>query len=360
MVKQKGYVVILAGGSGTRLWPISRKNNPKQFLKLFNSKTLFQQTFERVNKTFESSHIFVVTSKEFVTEIKSEVPEILEQNILVEPSQKNTAAAIGLAAVEIKKRDPHAIISTIAADLFIKERTKFLELLVRSQKAAAMGDYIVTIGTRPSYAHIGLGYMRIKGEAFRIGGTPIFKVANFKEKPDVTTAQAYFASGEFFWNVNINSYRVDVILGAIKKYSPVLSIVLSRIENGDTNTEIQSQWSSLPANPVDTAILEKAKNVLMVPGNFFWVDVGDWSSVYSILSTKAHQNVKTGKKVKHIAVNSEGCLVHSSDRLVATVGVRDLLIIDTKDALLICQKDNAQSVSKIVKKITGSNKRKYL
>lgn len=360
MAKAQSYVVILAGGGGTRLWPKSRNKSPKQFLELINDKTLFQETFERVKKAFSIKNIFVVASEEFVDEIKREVPEILEENILIEPSPKNTTAAAGLAAAYISKRDPQAIISTLASDHFIKEKGKFLDLLSVSQKAAKKGNYLVTIGIRPTQAHTGFGYIHVDGEAFKIGKTQVFKVSSFKEKPDATIAQAYFSSGEFFWNSNINSYKAAILLEAIKKYLPGLYKVLEKINSGAEYKIVSDLWQGLSSEPIDTAILEKAKNVLMVPGNIFWFDIGDWSSLYSVISTKNDQNVTVGKKTEHLHIDTQGCLIHSDDRLVATIGLKNITIIDTRDVLLVCPREESQKVKKFVEKLGKKKKNKYL
>lgn len=355
----RNYIVILAGGGGTRLWPKSRKNTPKQFLRLIDNKTLFQETAARVEGAFPPSHIYVVTSKEFVPTIKRQVPSLPTENILVEPSPKNTAAAAGFAAAYLNLKDPGAIISTLAADHYIKEKASFLKVLSVAQKAAARGDFLVTIGINPTHAHTGLGYIHIDGEAFWVGRMAVFKIHEFKEKPDQATAQAYFASGEYFWNANINTYQARALLAAIKKYFPVLSKTLEKVAKD--RREFEDAWQKLPAEPIDTAILEKAKNVLMVPGDFSWFDVGDWATLHSILSAKPHWNVILGEETPdHLGVETEGCLIHGTGRLIATLGLKDLVIIDTPDVLLICPKSRSQEVKKLVENLEAEKKETYL
>ena len=355
----RNYIVILAGGGGTRLWPKSRKNTPKQFLRLIDNKTLFQETAARVEGAFPPSHIYVVTSKEFVPAIKKQVPSLPTKNILVEPSPKNTAAAAGFAAAYLNLKDPGAIISTLAADHYIKEKASFLKVLSVAQKAAARGDFLVTIGINPTHAHTGLGYIHIDGEAFWVGRMAVFKIHEFKEKPDQATAQAYFASGEYFWNANINTYQARALLAAIKKYFPVLSKTLEKVAKD--RREFEDAWQKLPAEPIDTAILEKAKNVLMVPGDFSWFDVGDWATLHSILSAKPHWNVILGEETPdHLGVETEGCLIHGTGRLIATLGLKDLVIIDTPDVLLICPKSRSQEVKKLVENLEAEKKETYL
>ena len=361
MAKPENYVVILAGGGGTRLWPKSRGKSPKQFLKLLNNRTLFQETFDRSKLSVPMSNIYIVAGKNLVAEIKKETPEILDKNIIIEPAPKNTAPAIGLAAAVIAKKDKNALISTLAADHYIKEKSKFIKTLSTAQKAALKGDFIVTIGIKPTHAHTGFGYIHVGKKAARNDGALVFNVESFKEKPDQDTAQAYLASGEYFWNANINTYKVSSLLDSINRFFPQLSKVLKKVGKGESEQVVEKAWKQLPPEPIDTVILERATNVLMVPGDFAWFDVGDWATVYSILSSSSRDNVILGfGKSKHVALDSQGCMVYTNDRLVSLVGARDLVIIDTPDALLVCPKNRSQEVKKLVEKIASEKKETYL
>ncbi len=358
-MQNSNYIVILAGGGGTRLWPKSRGQKPKQFLNLLNSKTLFQETFDRVKGKFPAANIYVVSPKEFVAEIKKEQPEILEENIIVESPTKGTAAASGLTAAAISKKDPHAVISTLAADHYIKEKNQFLKFISASQKAAAKGDYIVTIGVEPTHPHTGLGYIHIGKEEFKVGDVPVFKVKSFEEKPNLTTAHAYLATKEYFWNANINSYKASTILAAIKKYMPVLSKALEKFVKEDGGFE--KIWETVKPEPIDTAVLEKAKNVVMIPGNFSWIDIGDWATLHSVLAKGEKWNVVLGdKSTQHVNLDTEGSLIHGNGRLIATLGIKDLIIVDTPDVLLICHRSKAQEVRKIVEKLHLEGRKNYL
>ena len=361
MAKPENYIVILAGGGGTRLWPKSRIKTPKQFLKLLNNKTLFQETFNRVKSLVPVSNIYAVAGSGLIQEIKKEVPSIPQKNVLEEPAPKNTAAAAGLAAAHIVRKNSEAVITTLAADHFIKDKDKFLACLRVSQQAAQQGDYLVTMGLHPSRAHTGLGYIHIGGEALKFNRKPVFEVESFKEKPNHITAQSYVASGEYFWNANINTYKAKSILGSIEKLFPQLSNVLKKVTKGVSGWEIKKAWQQLPSEPIDTVILERADNVLMVPGDFTWFDVGDWATVYSILSSSPTDNVVLGSgESKHVSVNTQGCLVSTSDRLVALVGVKDLIVIDTPDATLVCPKNRSQEVKRLVEKLLSEKKETYL
>ena len=358
---RRNYIVILAGGGGTRLWPKSRRAQPKQFLRLINNRTLFQETVDRVKKVFPLPQIYVVTNREFVSEIKKEVPGLPAGNILAEPWPKNTTAAAGLAAAHIAKRNPQAVISTLAADHYIKEGENFLKILAVSQETARRGDYLVTIGIRPTHPHTGLGYIHVGEEIFSIGKTPVFKVKKFKEKPDSATALEYFESGCHFWNANMNSYKASTLLKAISDYFPALLGALENIKLGASEAELKKSWEKFPPEPIDTAILEKAKNVLMLPGEFSWFDVGDWAAIHSILSREPGSNIIIGEESPtHIEVDTQGCLIHGTSKLIATIGLKDLVIIDTADILLICPKDRAQEVKKLVEALAAKKKHEFL
>ncbi|MEX0621755.1 MAG: sugar phosphate nucleotidyltransferase [Candidatus Woykebacteria bacterium] len=348
MAKSEKYAVILAGGGGTRLWPLSRKNKPKQFLRLFNNKTLLQETFDRVKKIFPVSNIYLVTSKDFVAEIRKEIPNLPKQNILIEPESKSTAAAAGLAVRHISRSNPDATVSTFASDHYIPDEKKFAKTLLASIETAASRNYIVTMGIKPDHPDTSRGYILAGNEKLKIGSKGVFEVELFKEKPDLKTAKKYFSGGKYYWNANINSYRASVFFSALEKYFPELLKALSSNKRGD--------WQKLPADPIDTAVLEKAENILMVVGDFRWYDVGDWETLFDLLNKKGG-NVKKGKVID---LDSKKSLIFSEDGLVVTLGVSDLAIINTKDALLILRKKRANEVRRVVNILKSRNLNKFV
>jgi len=360
VAKKNRFAVILAGGGGTRLWPVSRRKKPKQLLKLFDDKTLLRHTLERVGRAFPQDQIYVVTSSDLENEVKTEIGSTPDQNILIEPQPKNTAAAIGLAAVHLFKIDPKAVFSTFAADHYIEDERKFIDTLIGSQEAAQSGDYIVTIGIKPTDAATGYGYIHAGKKAFTINGRPVFKVREFKEKPDQATARKYLSGGGFFWNANINSYKISTLLQALSKFKPDLLKTLKATRVASKNRNALRLWEKLPNEAIDTAVLEKAKNVLMIPGDFSWVDVGDWETVYSLLSKKTEDNVTIGKNVEHISFDSRGCLIYGEEGVVATIGLDDMIVIKTDDTILITPRLRSQDVKKIVEKLKQTKKEKFL
>ncbi len=342
------YALIICGGAGTRLWPRSRKSTPKQFLgKFFGEKTLFVQTVDRAKLLTSNDKIFVCTIGDYVDEIIQQGPDIPPRNIIAEPFGKNTAMAIGLGSAYIKKVDPKAVIMNFWADALIKENEPFVERLNLASEAAYGGNYLVTVGLKPTFPHTGLGYVEV-GE--KIGERETFKVISFKEKPDLATATDFVAKGNFFWNSGIYVWSVQSIFEAFQKYSPKIYTFLEDIYNGiGTAAEreiIQKIYDQVESMSIDTAVSEKADNLLLVPANFTWSDVGDWKVTYDLKEKDVLGNVieSFGKNGWHLGVDTTNCLIESENRLIATVGVSDLVIIETEDSVVICSKDKAQDI----------------
>lgn len=358
------YALIICGGAGTRLWPRSRKNTPKQFLeKFFGEKTLFTQTVDRAKLLTSNEKIFVCTIGNYVDEIIQQAPDILSRNIIAEPFGKNTAMAIGLGSAYIKKVDPRAIIMNFWADALIKENEPFVERLSLAAETAYGGDCLVTVGIKPTFPHTGLGYVEV-GE--KIGGKDVFKVISFKEKPDLATATDFVAKGNFFWNSGIYVWSIPSIFAAFQKYSPGIYSLIDTIFNGiGTANEkeiIQKVYDQVESMPIDTAVSEHADNLLLVPANFTWSDVGDWKVTYDLKDKDENGNVVEtfGEKGWHLSVDTKNCLIESENRLVATVGVSDLVIIETEDCLVVCSKDKAQDIKKVVNALKEQKKDSYL
>ena len=357
----KRYIVILAGGGGTRLWPRSRKNTPKQFLKLLSDKTMLQETSDRIRSLITPNELYVVVAGDYKEKVAHNLPFLPKENILVEPSPKGSAAAAGLAAIHILKKDPEAVISTLASDHLIERPGEFRSTLIASQEAAEKGDYLVTIGIVPTHPHTGLGYIHIGQQNLTVRKQPIFEVESFTEKPNLATAQAFVNTGEYFWNANINSYRAASLLKAMRQFMPDhytgLMTLGEKLGTDQEEGVLTKVWDKLENVAIDYGILEKASNVLMIPGDFGWSDIGDWNVLYEVAAKHPEANILTGLgNGEHLGVDTLGCLIHSDGRLVATIGVNDLVIVDTPDALLICPRARAQEVKKIVEKLTQEKK----
>lgn len=352
------YALVLAGGGGTRLWPKSRNATPKQFLTLFKDRTFTQGTLNRINKLLNWDRIFVVTSSpEYKDEIIREVPDIFPKNVIVEPMRRDTAPAHALGAMYIRKRDPKAIIINEAAD-HVESPQDYIEIIKVAAQAAYMGDYLVAIGVKPSEPHTGLGYIQSGKRIKVIDHKAVFKLSKFTEKPKLYLAKRFLALGRYYWNANHYVWTAEAYLKALKEYSPQIYKGVSEISKvigtRDEKGVLHREYEKMPKISVDYAISEKAKNFLLVTTDHRWVDIGDWDDVWENSPKDKDGNVvidglEPGGEVMNIGTTRS--IIQTDGRLIAVVGVDDVAIIDTKDALLVCSKSKAQDVKKIVNEL---------
>lgn len=362
------YAVILAGGGGTRLWPASRKSHPKHLLKLLGEKTLIQTTFDRVDGLVPTENIFIITNKAHAKEVAIQLPKLPEKNIIAEPVAKNTAMAMGAAAAVIGARNPNASIIYLAADHVVKNEERFKMNALAALRVASSGDYIVAVGIKPEFPHTGLGYIKIGKELEELSSVAkrgfVFKGVEFKEKPNLVTAQSFVASGQYLWNANLYAWSVSTIMKAFEEYSPeVYKAVLHIFEkagSGNTDKLLEEAYSKLDKpDSIDYEVSEKVKNLVVIPGDFGWSDVGDWKVVYD-LKQKNVSGIASSEPTEVVNVNSKNILIDAGKKLVAVVGVEDLVIIDTGDTLLIAKNDATQDVKKVVEKLKEEKKEEYL
>ncbi len=343
------YAVIMAGGHGTRFWPLSRRHRPKQLLDIVGSGSLIRQTVDRTLPLVPVSRTLVVTGAEHAEAVRSELPELPPENLLVEPVGRGTAAAIGLAAVVVRARDPHASLAVLPSDHLIRDREGFLRALDAAREVACEGDYLLTLGMKPTAPETGYGYIRV-GEQLRVAnGFPVHRVDRFIEKPERRRAEAYLADGRYLWNGGMFVWHAETILEAIRLHLPetfegIAEIGLA-LGAGHLTEALGRVYQRLPNVSIDTGVLEKAGNVLVLPVEVGWHDVGSWTALEEILPSRDGGNVGVGE---HVAIESSRCIIYSPDKLVATVGVDDLIIVETDDALLVCHKDRAQDVKQVV------------
>ncbi|MCL5411614.1 MAG: sugar phosphate nucleotidyltransferase [Patescibacteria group bacterium] len=365
-LKQHTYALILAGGGGSRLWPKSRKIKPKHLLNLIsNEKTMIQKTADRITPLIPWQNIFVVTTESYVAETKMQLPQLPLGNIISEPFGLNTAWAMGLGAVYIRARDEKAVIINLAADHLIENEGRFRKAVKAAAKVAQSGNYLVTIGIYPSFANTGLGYIRSGKEIKHVDGLPVFSVKGFTEKPDLATAQAFLATKEYFWNANLYTWKADAVIKAIEKHLPKvgrgLIEIAAHLGKSDEKAVLASVYENAVEAQIDKGVSEKADNLIMIPGNFDWNDVGDWSILHDVSPTNRGTHTLIGDPASDlISYESERCLVHGSKRLVALVGLKDIVVVDTDDAILVCPRDRAQDVKKLVEKLKEEGKEKYL
>ncbi len=362
------YVLILAGGGGTRLWPKSVEKRPKQFLRLIGDKTLFQSTAYRLRRLVGWDRMFCVTvSESYKKEILKEVPEFLPENIIVEPQRRETCPAHGVGALYIYQKDPQAVIITEAADRIVKPKSLYLKTL----KAAALYSFetkkLVTVGIRPRYPHTGYGYIK-KGEKLTlVNGVKFFKLKKFVEKPSLRLAERYFNSGDYLWNAGQFVWRAEDILFAIKKHQPDVYFNLEKIKEAlGTSKEkevLSFYYEKMPKISIDYAVAEREKNFAVIQADFYWTDIGDWKEVWEESKKDAFGNViidgeEEGGEV--INIDTSDAIIHTDGRLVAVVDVDNIVIVDTPKALLVCAKSRAQNVKKIVEELKNRGKKDIL
>jgi mannose-1-phosphate guanylyltransferase len=340
------FAVIMAGGVGARFWPRSKEKMPKQLLRIFSDKSLIQETVHRLNGLVKNENIYIITNKIQKKEIKNQLPEIIPQNIIDEPFGKNTAAAIGLASVIIQKKCKDAIMITLPADHIIKEVDEFQSTTKKAVEFAYQSKGLLTIGITPIRPETGYGYIQIDEKPLE---DSIYKVLTFAEKPNYATAVRFIESGDFLWNSGMFIWRVDSILNEIHNYMPELSEGLEQIAKSvDTprfkNTLVKI-YGQLKSISIDYGIMEKSQIVYLVKGNFSWSDVGSWEEVYQLSTKDNDGNVIQGK---YYSQNSTDSFVHCPEKFVALIGVDNLMVIETKDSLLICKRDHAQAVKNVV------------
>jgi mannose-1-phosphate guanylyltransferase len=359
------YAVIMAGGGGTRLWPVSRKERPKQLLPLLGKETLFQSTVSRLEAMFPPERILVVTVAEQARVMKEQAPSIPDENYLIEPAPRGTASVVALAAGILKKRDPHAVMAIQTADHHIRNNDLF-NYLIGTALDVAQKDYLVTLGITPTFPSTGYGYIQ-QGDL--LSGDykyPVYTVKRFKEKPDETTAQQLLRSGDHSWNSGMFVWRVDAILGEIERQMPDLykavNAIASAWETPARDETLRSQWNDLKSQTIDYGVMEKAERVAVLPaGGLGWSDVGSWDSLFEVLLPDMNGNVAVNSP-NYLALDTHNVLVYSTNdqRLVVTIGMDDVVVVDSEDVLMICQTDQAQKVRDVVEHLKKHKQEKYL
>lgn len=357
----KQTAVIMAGGQGERFWPQSRKNMPKQFLSLTgDGKTLFQLTVERMCMLVAIEDVFVVTNKAYKDIIRQQVPQIPVQNILCEPCAKNTAPAIAFAAAVIKARYQDAVMYVVPSDHIIKGRRLYTDIMQTAAAFVQKRSALVTLGVTPTYPETGYGYIRFGNEREKDEGS-VYKVESFVEKPNLQTAQNYLEDGNYLWNSGMFIWTAQTFLSILQQHQPGVADMAREIEqavNSDGYEQsVENAFNNVKAISVDYAVLEKADNVYTIPSSFLWNDVGGWRSMEAINPLDEGRNATVGNT---IVLDSEDSIFISGGRLVAAVGVHDIVVVETPDAILVCGKDNAQDVKKIVGVLKEKNMHEYL
>ncbi len=357
------YVLILAGGGGTRLWPKSRDANPKQFLKLFEGKSLFELTLERALKLTEAKNIFISTNEKYRAEVKKQCGQIPLENIIAEPIRRDTALAHGVGAAYIYRKDPEAIICNFASDHIISPLSVFVKQFNKVIKLAGERNEVVTVGIPPKFPHTGMGHIRAR-KPVNSDDEEVLWGEKFVEKPPLEIAEKYTESGEYYWNANLYTYKAKLFLDLLKIHAPKTYVLLPKlIEAIGTEKEneiLQQTFQMAPSISIDYAVAENLKRFVCIPAKFDWSDVGDWSEMWKQLSKDAQGNVVLGTKSKYINFESENNMIILDKKLIATSNIKNMIIIDTPDALLICSKKDSQSVKKIVELLKEKEMKNFL
>lgn len=360
------FAVILAGGGGTRLWPKSRNKTPKQFLKLIGTETMMQIAASRITKLIPWERVIVVTNELYKDEVHNQLPEVPLLNIIAEPQKKDTALAMLVGALYAKSLDPDAVCVNMASDHILTDEQEFSRVMKHAAQTAAENDYLVTVGIFPTRPATGFGYIKIGEDLKKLGnGLSLFKVESFTEKPNEATARAFISTGKYFWNANMYVWSSAVLQRAFQTHMHSLYEQTSKLDDlkGKAFHEaLPKIYEASESISVDYAISEKATNLVLIPGDFGWDDVGDWKVVYDLEKKDLAGNVVIGDDPtrKVLAISSQNNLIHADGKLVAMVGVNDMIVIDTGEILMIIPKSQSQDVKKLVERLKEENQKEYL
>ncbi len=355
------YCVIMAGGSGTRFWPLSREKKPKQFLTIFGKRSLIQSTLMRFKPIVNWEDIYVVAKKTQEEEIKKHILEVPQENLLFEPFGKNTAPCIGLAAIVIQKKDPDGIMIVSPADHLVKKEAVFRRTVDAAVKLAGEKEGLVTIGISPDRPATGYGYIQVDERIDLINKTEVFSVKTFAEKPNLATAQRFLESGDFFWNSGIFIFQVSVFLKTLEEFLPDLYESLLEIQShfgkSDYEEALQRVYKQIRGISIDYGVMEKAKNVYLVKGNFAWNDLGGWEQMHKLSPKDKNGNFTSGNI---ILLDTKNSYVHASGGVVAVLGLEDVVVVQEKGAILVCKRERGEEVKQIVELLKRQKLSKYI
>ena len=356
------YAVIMAGGSGTRFWPFSTQSNPKQFHQLFGRGTMLQNTVERVSGIIPQQQVMVVTNERYKDIVAEQLPKVLSKNIIGEPVAKNTAPCVAIAAALLEHQDPDAVMVVLPADHHITKPKEFCKILESAVTTAKKGDDLVTIGIQPHFAEIGFGYIEADlMEPINTTDKRGFQVTAFKEKPDQKTADFFLKQGNYFWNSGMFVWRASRVLQEIQEHLPAMYELLQRAK-AEFGTKLEAAaindfYMGCESISIDYGIMEKAASVKVIPGDFGWNDVGSWLAVYELSQKDKDSNAP--EALNYCLIDSNNNLIFSkSEKVIALVGVKNMAVVETGKALLICDLHNAQRVKEVVEQLNASKELK--
>lgn len=355
------YAIIMAGGGGTRLWPLSRADQPKQLHPLLEEHSMFRSSVERLAPLFTPDRVYVVTGQKYVDAMRADAPEIPAANFIAEPYGRDSGPAAALGMAVIQARDPEAVVVLLTADHHIADKARFRAVLAAGAELAKTGP-IVTLGISPSYPATSFGYIRRGERLGQVGGFDAYTSLGFTEKPDRARAEGFVASGEYSWNSGMFIWTCATAMRELERQQPALHAGMRHVQAlVDTPAfagELAAVWDGLPRISLDFAVMEGAEQMAVIPVDIGWSDVGSWDAIYDLLPPDEHGNILKGDG-KRLAVDTHHTLVYS-DKLTVTIGVDDIIIVDTPDALLICRRDRAQDVRTVVNMLKQRGADEYL
>lgn len=353
--------VIMAGGRGERFWPKSRKDKPKQFLKIVDENSMIQKSVKRLEGLVDHNNIYISTTNEYIQLVKEQLPQIPVENIIIEPFGKNTAPCIGLAAIHIQKKHPNATMVVLPSDHLIKNEALFRSSIRHADTIASIGENLVTIGIMPTHPETGYGYINLGKDMDQEYGDNVFKVKSFVEKPDIKTAHRYVESGEYLWNSGMFIWKVGTILNNFKQYQENIYNGLMKIHEVINTVEysniLEKEYKKFESISIDYGIMEQANRIYVLPGIFGWDDVGSWTALDRIADRDNEGNVIQGNV---IIQNTRNCIIEAENKLVVVNGMDNIIVIDTDDVILISNKDEAQNVKQVLKRLKEGNNENYL
>ncbi len=355
----KKTALIMAGGRGERFWPKSRKNLPKQFLSLTNDgKTMIQLTVERILPLVDIDDVYIATNEAYKQLVREQLPALPEENILCEPVGRNTAPCIGLGAIHIHHKYEDAIMIVLPSDHLIKNNNMFTDTLTNACKIAEKGQNLVTLGITPNYPETGYGYIKaVLGSSL----DNAYRVERFVEKPDLELAKQYISSGSYYWNSGMFIWKISTILSNIDKFLPETSQGLKTISDtigtAAQDSVLKNIFPQLPSESIDYGVMEKASDIYILPGNFGWDDVGSWLAIERIKGSNDSHNTITGNA---ITLDTTNCTIEASNKLIAAVGLENIIIVDTEDATLICSKEKTNKIKEILELLRKQKQEYYL
>ncbi len=355
------YAIIPAGGSGTRLWPLSRRAYPKFLRPLPGPRTMIQETVDRLVPLTQTDNFQIVTGADHAAAIAEQLPELSAGALVVEPAPRGTGPAIGLGVALAARNDPNAIVGSFAADHYVRFPERFQDD-VRAAISVANEGYLVTIGIEPEYPETGYGYIHVGDELGEYQGRSARRVQRFVEKPDLATARSYVESGEYLWNASMFVWRAEVLLDEMRLLLPdhyaALTVISAAWDTPERDAVLAEAWASLEDVTIDHGILERSQRVAVIPSSMGWTDLGDWHSVGTIRAGGSDATVAECAEL--IEIDGGGNIVEASERLVALVGVDNLIVVDTGDALLVCDRSRAQDVKAVVDRLRADGRAELL